>query len=227
MKLKWNINGPEYKIRQEGLKVTSKTHVYEVVIVSDKQIPQYSGLMQVSEADHVLDALDGGRVHCLDATLGRQPELVAVIVNNLYLSSVRRDDPGADGHVKLLPGGGLDPDVVALKQIKNLIGGGGKQFSADDTYDDENLSLYPLFLFLLLIFLFFSHFVKFTADAHSLIGDDSRHKVNVRSLIAGDKDNSSFVAVLGRRSIRIINRTVIKHIAYQRPRRAIGDKEKD
>jgi hypothetical protein len=45
MKLKWNINGPEYKIRQEGLKVTSKTHVYEVVIVSDKQIPQYSGLM--------------------------------------------------------------------------------------------------------------------------------------------------------------------------------------
>ena len=45
--------------------------VDEVFVVSDEQIPENSGFVKVAEADHVLDALNGGRVHRLDAAFRR------------------------------------------------------------------------------------------------------------------------------------------------------------
>lgn len=58
-------------------------HVDEVFVVSDEQVPEDSGLVEVAEADHVLDPLHRGRVHGLDATLRGQPLLLAVVVDNL------------------------------------------------------------------------------------------------------------------------------------------------
>ena len=73
--------------------------------------------MEVAEADHVLDALHGGGVHGLDTPLGRQPHLVAVVVDHLDLPPLGRDDPGPDGHVELAPRYRLHPYVVALEGV--------------------------------------------------------------------------------------------------------------
>jgi len=39
--------------------------------------------VKISEADHVLNPLDGGRVHGLDSSLRSQPLFFSVVVNNL------------------------------------------------------------------------------------------------------------------------------------------------
>ena len=59
------------------------THIDEVVVVSDEEVPQYPGLVQVPEADHVLHPLHRGRVHRLDPPLGGEPQLLPVIVHHL------------------------------------------------------------------------------------------------------------------------------------------------
>ena len=59
------------------------THVYLVVAVSYKQVPENPGLIQVPEADHVLHSADGGRVHRLDPSLRGEPLFLAVIINHL------------------------------------------------------------------------------------------------------------------------------------------------
>ena len=68
-----------------NLRTIRASYVDEVFVVSDEQVPQDAGLVEVAEADHVLDALHGGRVHRLDAPLRGQPYLVAVVVHNLEL----------------------------------------------------------------------------------------------------------------------------------------------
>ena len=72
--------------------------------------------MQITEADHVLHPLDGGRVHGLDPPLRSEPGLLSVIVNDLDLPSLGSHNPGPDSHIKLAPGYRLYPDVVALQQ---------------------------------------------------------------------------------------------------------------
>ena len=64
---------------QDGARVG----VYQVVVVSDEQVSQDAGLVEVAEADHVLHPLDGGRVHGLDPPLRSEPQLLAVIVDHL------------------------------------------------------------------------------------------------------------------------------------------------
>ena len=61
----------------------SRVGVDEVFVVSDEQVSQDSGLVEVSEADHVLDSLNGGRMHRLDPALRCQPLLLSVVVNHL------------------------------------------------------------------------------------------------------------------------------------------------
>ena len=54
------------------------THIDEFLSVSDQQVAQDAGLVEVSEADHVLHTVDGGRVHRLDVCciLGGDPVLL-------------------------------------------------------------------------------------------------------------------------------------------------------
>ncbi len=97
----------------------ARVRVDEVLVVADQEVPEDAGLVKVAEADHVLDALNGCRVHGFNASLGRQPDFVAVIVDHLDLAALGGDDFGADGHVELAPRDRLDPNVVALaKKIK-------------------------------------------------------------------------------------------------------------
>ena len=64
----------------------SRVRVDEVFVVTDEQVPENSGLVEVAEADHVLHTLDGCRMHRLDSALRCQPLLFAVVVNNLKRS---------------------------------------------------------------------------------------------------------------------------------------------
>ncbi len=61
------------------------TYIDKIIIISDEKISKNSGFVQVSQGDHVLDPMDGGRVHCLDPPLWSEPLLVAVIVSNLNI----------------------------------------------------------------------------------------------------------------------------------------------
>ncbi len=62
-----------------------RTHIDEVVIVSDEEVAEDAGLVEVPQADHVLHPLDGGGVHRLDPPLRRQPLLFAVVVHHLKI----------------------------------------------------------------------------------------------------------------------------------------------
>ena len=42
------------------------TDIDNVLIVADEQVSEDAGLIEVSQADHVLHAVDGGRVHWFD-----------------------------------------------------------------------------------------------------------------------------------------------------------------
>lgn len=42
------------------------THVYEFFSVSDEQVAEDAGFVEVSQPDHVLHAVDGGGMHRLD-----------------------------------------------------------------------------------------------------------------------------------------------------------------
>ena len=91
-------------------------HIDLVPIISDEKIPQYPGLVQVTEANHVLHSPDGGWVHGLDSPLRRQPLLLAIIINDLYPTSLRSSDhPGTQSNIKLPPGHGLYPNVISLQ----------------------------------------------------------------------------------------------------------------
>lgn len=53
-------------------------YIYEFFSVSDEQVPEDSGFIQVTEAYHVLHAVDGGGVHWLNVggVLGGDPVLL-------------------------------------------------------------------------------------------------------------------------------------------------------
>ena len=63
----------------------NKTRFYinEIIVVSDEKVSKDASLVKISEADHVLNPLDGGRVHGLDSPLRSQPLFFSVVVNNL------------------------------------------------------------------------------------------------------------------------------------------------
>lgn len=46
--------------------VTAATDVDDVLVVADEQVSEDAGLIEVTQADHVLHAVDGGRVHWFD-----------------------------------------------------------------------------------------------------------------------------------------------------------------
>ena len=54
------------------------THVYEFFSVSDEQVAEDAGLVQVPQPDHVLHAVDGGGMHRFDVggVLGGNPVLL-------------------------------------------------------------------------------------------------------------------------------------------------------
>ena len=56
----------------------SDTHIYSFLSVSDQQVSEDTGFVEVSEADHVLHPGDGGGVHRLDVggILGGDPVLL-------------------------------------------------------------------------------------------------------------------------------------------------------
>lgn len=56
----------------------SNTHIYSFLSVSDQQVAQDAGFIEISQADHVLDAVDGGGMHRLDVggILGGDPVLL-------------------------------------------------------------------------------------------------------------------------------------------------------
>lgn len=43
-----------------------RTHVDDSFIVADEQVAEDAGFVKVAQTDHVLHAVDGGRVHGLD-----------------------------------------------------------------------------------------------------------------------------------------------------------------
>ena len=91
------------------------TYIDLVPIVSDEKVPQYPGLVQVTEANHVLHSPDGCWVHRLDPPLRSQPLLLSIIIDNLDSVSLRSgDDPSPKSNIKLPPGHWLYPDVVTL-----------------------------------------------------------------------------------------------------------------
>ena len=91
------------------------THIDLIPIISDEKVPQYPGLVQVTEANHVFHSPNGCRVHRLDPPLRSQPLLLPVIIDNLDSVSLRSgDDPGPQSNIKLPPGHWLNPDMVTL-----------------------------------------------------------------------------------------------------------------
>lgn len=74
--------------------------------------------MQIAEPDHVLDAMYRGGVHGLDAALGQQPVLAAIVIADSYAPPFCRYHLGADGHVELVAGRRLDPYIITLKQMQ-------------------------------------------------------------------------------------------------------------
>lgn len=80
------------------------------------KVPKDASFVQVPESNHVLDAVYGGGVHRLDASVRRQPLLLAVVVADGDPSPLGGDDAGADGHVEFIAGRRFDPDVVTLKE---------------------------------------------------------------------------------------------------------------
>lgn len=58
------------------------TYVDEILVVADEQVAQDTGLVQVSEGDHVLYTLHRGGVHRLDAALRCQPYFLQQIFKN-------------------------------------------------------------------------------------------------------------------------------------------------
>ena len=91
------------------------THVYFVSVVSDQKITKNPSLIEVTEADHVLDATNGGRVHGLDPPLLRQPLLLTVIINHLDLLPLELgNDPGSESNIKFSFGHRLNPNMLSL-----------------------------------------------------------------------------------------------------------------
>ncbi len=43
-----------------------RTHVDDLFIVADEQVAEDAGFVKVAQTDHILHAVDGGRVHGLD-----------------------------------------------------------------------------------------------------------------------------------------------------------------
>ena len=56
----WKKKGRTNEYTSQSMKGRLHTHVDEVVVVSDEEVPEDAGLVEVAEADHVLDALHGG-----------------------------------------------------------------------------------------------------------------------------------------------------------------------
>ena len=96
------------------------TYVDKIVLVSDEEVSQDAGLVEVAEADHVLDPLDGGGVHGLDPALGGEPLLLPVIVHHLDPPALGGRHPGPDGDIELPPRVWLDPYVVPLQEQKRV-----------------------------------------------------------------------------------------------------------
>ncbi len=46
--------------------LTAATNIDDALIVADEQVAQDAGFIEVAQTDHVLHAVDGGRVHGLD-----------------------------------------------------------------------------------------------------------------------------------------------------------------
>jgi hypothetical protein len=55
-----------------------QTHVNHILVISNQQIPEDPGLVQVPQRYHILHALYGRRVHRFDTSLGSQPLLLMV-----------------------------------------------------------------------------------------------------------------------------------------------------
>ena len=66
------------RVRIKSLTARPGTHIYELLPVSDEQVAQDAGLVQVAQSDHVLHPVDGGGVHGLDVggILGGDPVLL-------------------------------------------------------------------------------------------------------------------------------------------------------
>jgi len=96
------------------------THVDQILLVPNEQVPQDASLVQITQGYHVLHSLDGGRVHGLDAALRGQPHLVAIVIAHLDATTLRGDDTCSNGHIEFSPRGGLYPDVVTLS-IRSVI----------------------------------------------------------------------------------------------------------
>lgn len=52
------------------------TDIDEFFFVADEQVAEDASLVQVAELDHILDALDRGGMHDLDASIGTEPVLL-------------------------------------------------------------------------------------------------------------------------------------------------------
>ena len=64
------------KVQQKCLKTCLYTYIDEVVIVTDEEVPEYSGLIEVTQADHVLHAINGGRMQRLQLGASLHPVLL-------------------------------------------------------------------------------------------------------------------------------------------------------
>lgn len=58
--------------------VGAGTYVDDALVVADEQVAEDAGFVQVTQTDHVLHPVDGGRVHGLDVcgVLRRDPVLL-------------------------------------------------------------------------------------------------------------------------------------------------------
>jgi hypothetical protein len=108
------------RIKTGRVLLTRATYVDEIFVVSNEQVPEYSGLVQIPQPDHVFDAVYGRRMHGLDPPVRGEPVLLAVVVPDGDPAPFGRDHLRPDGHIELVARDGLDPDVVALQKAISL-----------------------------------------------------------------------------------------------------------
>lgn len=70
----------DISISVPGVYITGQqcTHIYEFFSVSDEEVAEDAGLVEISQADHVLHTVDGGGMHWLNVggILGGDPVLL-------------------------------------------------------------------------------------------------------------------------------------------------------
>lgn len=94
------------------------TYIDQIFVVSDEQISQNARFVQITQTDHILNAMYGRCVHCLNSAIWRQPMLIAIIIPDCYPSSLCRNYFRPYRYIELIPRDWFYPNIIALERNK-------------------------------------------------------------------------------------------------------------